>query len=143
MERVVSHSDDVTVQRVQPAGVEAGLARHGAIRYLHIPAIDVHQSAAFYEQVFGWSIRGRGTDHPRFDDATGQTSGVWVIDQAVSREPGLLPYIYVDGIQDVLKQVVEQGGEVVKAPYPEGNPWVATFRDPAGNVIGLFEENAG
>jgi len=32
------------------------------------------------------------------------------------------------------------GGEVVRAPYQEGNLWVATFRDPAGNVVGLWQE---
>ena len=136
----MSHNDEMSEQTTQHAGVEEPLARHGCISYLHIPAIDAQRSAAFYGQVFGWDIRGRDTDHPRFDDPRGQISGAWVTDQAVSREPGLLPYIYVDGIHDVLKQVVEQGGEIVKAPYPEGNLWVATFRDPAGNVIGLFEE---
>ena len=61
-------------------------------------------------------------------------------DQAISREPGLLPYIYVDHIDDILKQVEALEGEVVKAPYAEGNLWVATFRDPAGNVLGLWQE---
>jgi uncharacterized protein len=95
-----------------------------------MPAVDVHQSAAFYEQVFGWNIRGRDTDRPSFDDGTGDVSGAWVTDQAISREPGLLPYISVDRIDDTLEQVEAQGEEVVKAPYPEGNMWVATFRDP-------------
>jgi len=38
---------------------------------------------------------------------------------------------------------VAHGGEVVKAPYPEGNLWVATVRDPAGNMIGLWQERVG
>jgi hypothetical protein len=25
------------------------------------------------------------------------------------------------------------------APYPEGDLWVATFRDPAGNVLGVWQ----
>jgi len=65
----------------------------------------------------------------------------WIGAEAVeSIVSGLLPYIYVERIDDTLKQVVAQGGEVVKAPYPEGNLWVATCRDPAGNVIGLWQE---
>jgi predicted enzyme related to lactoylglutathione lyase len=39
-------------------------------------------------------------------------------------------------------EVEAQGGEIVKAPYPEGNLWVATFHDPAGNVLGLWQEGA-
>ena len=135
------HNDQET-RTANPTGVEPQLARHGSIRYLHMPALDVHQSATFYEQVFGWSIRGRDTNHPSFDDGTGHMSGAWVTDQAISREPGLLPYIYVDRIHDILEQVKAQGGEVVKAPYREGTLWVATFRDPAGNVIGLFHEGS-
>ena len=48
--------------------------------------------------------------------------------------------IYVDRIDDTLRHVVAEGGEVVRAPYPEGNLWVATFHDPAGNVLGHWQE---
>ena len=62
--------------------------------------------------------------------------------RSVSRFADPLPYIYVDHIDDTIEQVEAQGSEVVKAPYPEGNLWVATFRDPAGNVLGLWQEGA-
>lgn len=136
----MNQNDEQKTSAATPRAVEARLTRHGGISYLHLPAIDVHQSAAFYEQVFGWKIHGRDTDRPSFDDGTGHVSGAWMTDQAISREPGLLPYIYVDRIDDIIEQIAAQGGEVIKAPYPEGNLWVATFRDPAGNVIGLWQE---
>jgi predicted enzyme related to lactoylglutathione lyase len=136
----VNQNDDQETKTATPTGVEARLARHGGLSYLHLPAVDVHQSATFYQQVFGWTIRRRDTDHPSFDDKTGHISGAWRTDLAISREPGLLPYIYVERIYETLKQVEAQGGEVVKAPYPEGNLWVATFRDPAGNVLGLWQQ---
>ena len=136
----MSQNDDQRAPSAEAGGVEAGLARHGGLSYLHIPATDVQQSAAFYERVFGWQVHRRDNGRASFSDATGHIGGAWVTDQAISREPGLLPYIYVNRIDDTLKQVVEQGGEVVNAPYPEGNLWVATFRDPAGNVIGLWQE---
>lgn len=139
-ETAVSLNNDQKTKKANPGGVEARLARHGGLSYLHMPAVDVHQSATFYEQVFGWNIRGRDTDHPSFDDGTGHVSGAWVTNRSISREPGLLPYIYVNRIDDILKQVQAHGGETVKAPYPEGNLWVAPFRDPAGNVIGLWQE---
>jgi uncharacterized protein len=123
-------------------GVDARLARHGGLSYLEIPAVDAQQSAAFYEKVLGWNLRWRDTDDPKFEDATGHLIGRWVTGRAISREPGLLPYIYVDRIDDAVGRAVAHGGEVVKVPYPEGNLWVATFRDPAGNVIGLWQEGA-
>jgi predicted enzyme related to lactoylglutathione lyase len=51
-----------------------------------------------------------------------------------------LPYFYVDRIDDAVGRVVAHGGEVVRPPYAEGNLWVALIRDPAGNVIGLWQE---
>jgi predicted enzyme related to lactoylglutathione lyase len=135
-------TNDQKTQKIEPTDVETRLAQHGGLSYLHIPAIDVHQSAAFYEQVFGWTIRGHDTHYPGFDDGTGHVSGAWVTDQAIAREPGLLPYIYVNDINDIVEQIKEHGGEIVKAPSPEGNLWIATFRDPAGNVLGLWQQGA-
>ncbi len=113
--------------------------------YLEIPAVDVHRSAAFYEKVFGWNIRHGDTGRPSFDDATGNVSGAWVTGRAAAREPGLLPYIWVDGIDDVLARIRAEGGEVVEPAHhdhPDGSTWIATFRDPAGNLIGLYQEAA-
>jgi predicted enzyme related to lactoylglutathione lyase len=111
--------------------------------YLEIPAVDVHQSAAFYEKVFGCKIRSRDSARPSFDFVRGNVSGAFVTGRPISREPGLLPYIWVDGIDDVLARAASSGGDVVEAvrpDHPGGTCWIATFRDPAGNVIGLYQE---
>jgi predicted enzyme related to lactoylglutathione lyase len=110
--------------------------------YLEIPADDLRQSVAFYEKVFGWNIRHSDGNHPSFDDATGTVSGAWVTGRKISSEPGLLPYIWVDSINATLAQVVACGGEVIEAPQLDspGGEWIAKFRDPAGNVIGLYQE---
>jgi uncharacterized protein len=126
--------------RTSDQGVGASLARNGGLSYLEIPAVDARQSSAFYEKVLGWNLRGHDTDDPRFEDATGHLIGRWVTGRVISREPGLLPYIYVDHIDDVVGRVAVHGGEVVMAPYPEGNLRVARVRDPAGNVIGLWQQ---
>ena len=120
--------------------VDASLARDGGISYLHIPAVDARASAEFYESVFGWDVRNKDTNRPSFVDGTGHVSGAWMTNQKVSRAPGLLPYIYVDAIEQVVERITANGGEVVVAPYLEGNLLVGTFRDPAGNVMGLWQE---
>jgi uncharacterized protein len=122
------------------SGVGASLARHGGLSYLEIPAVDPRRSAEFYQKVLGWNLHAYDTDDPRFSDATGHLIGRWETGRVISREPGLLPYIYVDHIDDVVARVAPCGGEVVKAPYSEGDLWVATVRDPAGNVIGLWQQ---
>ena len=124
------------------AGYPCGRLARPRFCYYEIPALDLAQSVAFYEKVFGWNIRHRDSGRPSFDDATGNISGAWVTGRPASRMPGLLPYIWVDGMDAVLARVKEQGGETVEQPHrdaPEGE-WIATFRDPAGNLMGLYEE---
>ncbi|HEV2386281.1 MAG TPA: VOC family protein [Candidatus Acidoferrales bacterium] len=110
--------------------------------YLEIPAINLRQSVAFYEKIFGWNIRRRDSDRPSFDDATGNVSGAWVTGRAISREAGLLPYIWVDNIDAILAEAAAHGGEVVHSRRLDspGGEWIATLRDPAGNLIGLYQE---
>jgi predicted enzyme related to lactoylglutathione lyase len=120
------------------------LLRRPRFCYFEIPAVDVDQSVAFYEKVFGWNIRHRDTARPSFDDATGNISGAWVTGRAAARDGGLLPYVWVDNIDAMLTQITASGGLVVDAPSPDspgGNCWIATFRDPAGNLIGLYQED--
>jgi hypothetical protein len=104
-----------------------------------IPAEVASRSAAFYEAVFGWSLRG-DPDDPSFEDDTGHVIGHFMADLPVAGEAGVLPYIFVDGVDKALDKVVAHGGEVVTAPYPEGDLWVTTFRDPPGNVLGVWQQ---
>jgi predicted enzyme related to lactoylglutathione lyase len=116
------------------------LARHGHVSYLEIPAIDPARSARFYQAVFGWRIRDLESGRAAFDDPSGDLIGRWHTGRTPSHDgAGILPYIYVDGIDEVVRRVVEQQGEIVKPPYPEGDLWVATLRDPAANVIGIWQ----
>lgn len=119
--------------------VDSRLARHGHVSYLEIPAADIEQSAAFYEAVFGWRVERRGEGRASFDDGTGAVIGRWVNGAAPAGQPGIVPYIYVDRIDDVVQRITVYGGNLVKAPYPEGNLWVATFHDPAGNLLGVWQ----
>ena len=118
---------------------ENRLARHGHVSYLEMPALDVGRSAAFYEAVFGWSVDRRGDGRASFEEPGGDLIGRWVTCRPPASESGILLYIYVHGIDDIVQRIVKQGGEVVKPPYPEGDVWVATFRDPAGNLMGAWQ----
>lgn len=127
---------------VQPA-FRVKLLRRPRLCYIEIPALDAHRSAAFYEKVFSWNIRHRDTDRPSFDDATGDISGAFVTGRSVSRVPGLLPYIWVDNIDATLKHALENGAVILESPHPDhpgGTSYIATFHDPAGNSIGLYQE---
>jgi len=122
-------------------GVEDTVARPGGVSYLRIPARDVAQSAEFYSAVFGWRLRG-SPDAPSFSDGTGHVIGHWRTDLPAAGEAGVLPYIYVVHLDDTLRTATERGAELVTSPYPQGNLWIATIRDPAGNVIGIWQDGS-
>jgi predicted enzyme related to lactoylglutathione lyase len=117
---------------------EPRVFRPGGVSYLRIPAGDPPGAAAFYAGVFGWRV-DLARAEPSFEDGTGHVIGHFVADLAVAGEGGVRPYVFVERVDETLEQVVAHGGEVVTPPYPEGDLWVATFRDPAGNVIGVWQ----
>jgi predicted enzyme related to lactoylglutathione lyase len=113
---------------------------NGKICYIEIPAVDVQRSARFYEQVFGWRTRERGDGHLAFDDTTGQVSGSWVVGRPPSPQPGLLLYIMVDSVAAAVEAVIAHGGDIVQPVGADAPEVTARFSDPAGNVIGLYQE---
>jgi predicted enzyme related to lactoylglutathione lyase len=118
--------------------VEANVARIAGISYLRIPAKDAQRAAAFYEAVFAWTV---DTDRaePAFADGTGHVIGHFVVDESVAGEAGIRPYIFVESVDETLAAVASNAGAVVAAPYRKGELRVATFRDPEGNVVGLWQ----
>jgi predicted enzyme related to lactoylglutathione lyase len=120
-------------------GGAPNLARPGGFTYIQIPTTDAEASADFYERVFGWTIRQRGTSHVTFADGSGHVIGAFITAYAISRDPGVLPYVYVNSVGDAVKAIREHGGEIVREPYAEGALTVSTFRDVAGNVLGVWQ----
>jgi uncharacterized protein len=113
---------------------------NGKICYIEIPAIDIPCSADFYAKVFGWQIRTRGDGHLAFDDSVGQVSGTWVVGRPPSPHPGLLIYIMVDSVAATMDAVKTYGGEIVQPIGGDAPEITARLKDPAGNVIGLYQE---
>lgn len=114
----------------------------GKICYVEIPAVDINASASFYKAVFGWHIRKRGDGNTAFDDTVGQVSGTWVTGRSPATHPGLLIYIMVDSVAKTLDTVVANGGKVVQQIGKDAPEVTARFSDPAGNVLGLYQEPA-
>ena len=113
--------------------------RDRAVSYLEVPATDSVQSSKFYRQVFGWVVSGDG-EQGSFTDGSGHVIGHWRTDLEVAGDRGVRPYIYVSNLDQVLNEVAAHGGTVVQRRYTEGDLWVARFRDPAGNVIGVWQQ---
>jgi predicted enzyme related to lactoylglutathione lyase len=115
---------------------------NGKICYIEMPTRDIAGSAEFYKKAFGWGIRKRGDGSVAFDDTTGQVSGSWVVGRPPGKEPGLLVYIMVDSVAAAMEAVVANGGEIVQPIGADAPEITARFRDPGGNVLGLYQEPA-
>lgn len=120
--------------------IKAPTHRTGKICYIEIPAKDIKESADFYQRAFGWQTRQRGDGSTAFDDTVNEVSGTWVLERPVAAEPGLMIYIMVASATKAVEAIRSAGGEIVHHVDPHAREVVATFRDLAGNLIGIYQQ---
>jgi uncharacterized protein len=122
--------------------------------HFEIPADDLDRAKSFYGSVFGWELQTvpmNGGEYTSVittdvDEQTQQPTepgaingGMFVRDASLSVTSPVIT-IDVDGIDDALKQVEAEGGTTVtpRTAIP-GMGAFAYFKDPEGNVLGLWE----
>ena len=116
---------------------------NGKICYVELPATDIARSSQFYEKVFGWTMRKRGDGAVAFDDGVGQVSGSFVSGRAPSSgTPGLLVYIMVTDMTSAVDAVKAHGGTIVQPVGADAPEITARFSDPAGNVLGMYQDRS-
>lgn len=113
---------------------------HGKVCYLKIPATDIQISSRFYADVFGWGLRTDAAGSVAFDDGVGEVSGMWVTDRPPMREAGIVISIMVDDAARTEAQLREAGAEVIRPLDPRASEKIAWFRDPGGNLMGIYQE---
>jgi len=113
---------------------------NGKICYIEMPALNAEHSATFYAKAFGWTIRTRGDGARAFDDTTGEVSGAFVLGRNTWSTPGILFYIMVDSVAEACRAVEAHGGTIVQPMGADAPEITARFRDPAGNIVGLYQE---
>ena len=57
-------------------------------------------------------------------------------------EVGLLVYIMVDSVAAAIEKVSANGGTIVQPIGADAPEITARFTDPAGNILGLYQEPA-
>jgi len=115
---------------------------NGKICYVEIPATDIARSSEFYERTFGWKTRRRSNGSLAFDDGAGEVSGAWVLGRPPAAAPGLLIYIMVDSVAATIDAIAANGGEIVQPVGGDPGEITARFRDPGGNILGIYQEPA-
>ena len=120
--------------------------------HFEIPADDLERAKKFYKDMFDWKI----TDIPEMNYITLGTVGV--DENQMAKEPGAInggmmkrdpkiphPIITI-GVQDIdeaMEKVKSMGGEEIqeKIEVPSMG-WSAYFKDPEGNIMGLWQDTS-
>ena len=122
----------------------------GRVVHFEVPFDDAERATAFYGDVFGWQIMAM----PEFDYHGVSTGPVG--DQGMPAEPGYIGggmfkrqdggpsmpvvTIDVDDIDATLAEIEGKGGSTVQQKVPVGEMgFAAYFKDPEGNVMGLWQ----
>jgi len=107
------------------------------IDYIEFPAIDIANTKAFYQGVFGWNFKDYGPDYTSFHD--GRISGGFTTEASVS-SGGVLIVLYATDLKAVESKIRESGGSIVKEAFdfPGGRRF--HFADPSGNVLAVWSE---
>lgn len=114
--------------------------RTGKICYIELPSTNIALSADFYHRVFGWQIRRRGDGSTAFDDSVGEVSGSWVLGRRPQPEGSLIVHIMVADAKTAREAVVAAGGAIVRDIDPASREIYFLFRDPCGNVMGVYQQ---
>ncbi|MFZ1996942.1 MAG: VOC family protein [Solirubrobacteraceae bacterium] len=110
---------------------------HGQPVYLQIPATDITTSACFYERIFGWTI-----DPPESGFEAPGIIGQWITDRPAAPDAGPVTWIHVDDVAHTLSQAARAGAALRLQPTPDGPRLLASFSDPAGNLVGIVAHGA-
>jgi len=120
--------------------------------HFEIPADDIDRAKNFYGSVFGWDLQTTPMEGGEYtvamttpvDQQTQQPTEPGAINggmfQRDERLTSPVITIDVDAIDDALKQVEAGGGSTVtpRTEIPNMGAY-AYFKDPEGNVLGLWE----
>jgi predicted enzyme related to lactoylglutathione lyase len=120
------------------------LMNRPVLNNIELPATDMGASKAFYTEVFGWSWTEYGPTYSAAD-ASGIEVGLSTGATPAALPPtgdessvGPLVLFQVNDLDRSIGAVIASGGEIVTGTFgfPGGTRF--HFRDPSGNVLGIY-----
>lgn len=123
----------------------------GGVVHFELPADDEDRAREFYKAIFGWTFQVM----PEMEyslalttplDDHGRPAVPGSINGGLFRRGDLTAPVVTVDVEDIdaaLRQIAARGGSVVrdKMEVP-GSGWNAYFKDPEGNVVGLWQNAA-
>lgn len=116
--------------------------------HFEIAGLDEERTLNFYKSIFEWEIQSMPMEGMNYNIvSTGRIDGNGIdggIMQAPHGHPFSAFYIHVDSLRATLDKIVAKGGEEAVPPTPiPGMGAFAFFKDPDGNLIGLYRNGEG
>jgi predicted enzyme related to lactoylglutathione lyase len=124
----------------------------GKVVHFEIPTDDIARASEFYRSIFGWDLRDMselGMDYTiamtvPVDERTQVPTEAGAINGGMMKRSDQTPSpvitIEVEEITAALADIEAKGGSTVQPRTPiEGMGAFAYFKDPEGNVMGLWE----
>lgn len=114
--------------------------------HFEIPCDNPEKTMAFFKEVFGWSFQQFGSEE------------YWAVTTGDDKSPGInggimkkkdpnqpiTNSIEVENMDQHIEKIKKAGGNIVvpKMPIPTLG-WLAYFKDPDGNIHGLYQHDPG
>ncbi len=116
--------------------------------HFEIPCDNPEKTISFFKEAFGWNFQQFGPE-PYWMAITGDEKSPGINGAIMKKKDPAQPLvnsIMVEEIDTAIKKVEAAGGKIVvqKMSIPTVG-WMAYFKDPDGNIHGLWQEdkNAG
>ena len=117
------------------------------VNSLQIPVLNLEKAKDFYSGIFNWHVYPEESMPNVYIyqiDKEGEfVGGGFVLRESVNQEGNsILLYVNADDVEKTLSDVTRLGGTPVGdiMKLPGGHGTIAQFRDPFGNLIGLWNE---
>jgi predicted enzyme related to lactoylglutathione lyase len=110
--------------------------------HIEFSAVDIKQTANFYQTVFDWTVQ----EHPEmnyitFSSGEGSPGGGFNPVSAENPAGTVMVYIQSDDLEGTLSKVEANGGSVLLRSFEVADfGWMSVFRDPSGNVVSLWKD---
>jgi uncharacterized protein len=119
----------------------AGLVNtSGALSWNELASPDMDASAAFYGELFGWSVEPIEGEMPYLTvlNREGWNNGGIRPVMPPGTPPHWLVYFGSDDVAGAIREITERGGDQLVGPMDIGAGEIAVAQDPQGAVFALF-----
>ena len=118
------------------------LGHHGAICHVEFTVPDLQKAKDFYGPLFKWDVHNFQPKELYFMSPQGGPCGC-ILEGTPAGDEKTAFYVNVDDIAATLDKASKMGARVTlpKTEIPGGHGWIAKFRAPEGNVLGLYSRH--